>query len=224
MLAHEAADWQDETARAWAVALTPLAETITDLMLAWLPKATYPTRDGMHSNSAFGLARSLPWARHLARQGNPRLLDAIRETALRWYQHDENYPANWEPSGADFLSPALTEAELICELLDEERFLAWLDTFLPGLAEANPPSLFQPATVTDTSDGQIAHLHGLNLYRAFVMQRLSHALPAGDQRVTILRRSASQHAAASLPVVSGGDYMVEHWLACYAVLFLTADA
>src|SRR5579883_1922675 len=111
MLAHEAADWQDETARAWAVALTPLAETITDLMLAWLPKATYPTRDGMHSNSAFGLARSLPWARHLARQGNPRLLDAIRETALRWYQHDENYPANWEPSGADFLSPALTEAE-----------------------------------------------------------------------------------------------------------------
>jgi hypothetical protein len=219
-LAHEVAEWPDASAQVWAGAMAPLAQTITDLLLAWLPRATYPSRDGAHANSAFGLARSLPWARRLARGGDPRLLNAIRAATIRWYQADQNYPAGWEPSGADFLSPALTEAELMCETLDRESFLAWLAAFLPGIAEGSPGSLFEPALVSDPADGQIAHLYGLNLYRAYAMQRLSRAFPADDERGMILRQAAERHAAASLPAVTGSDYMVEHWLACYAVLYL----
>jgi hypothetical protein len=36
-----------------------------------------------------------------------------------------------------------------------------------------------------------------------------------------MQESAWRHAEAALPQVSGSDYMVEHWLAAYAVLFLT---
>lgn len=224
MLAHATATWPDQCAQAWAASIEPLAQTITELLLTWLPKATYPNREGVHANSAFGLARSLPWARHLASAGDSRLLEALQETAHRWYLHDQHYPAAWEPSGADFLAPALTEAELMCETLDGARFLAWFTAFLPGVAEARPRSLFAPASVSDESDGQMAHLHGLNLYRAFAMQRLSRALPAGDERRQILQQAAVNHAAASLPAVTGTNYMLEHWLACYAVLYLSAEA
>jgi len=150
------------------------------------------------------------------------LLAAIIETARRWYRDDHNYPASWEPSGADFLSPALAEAELMCETLDITSFLSWLDQFLPELGEARPRSLFEPAIVSDETDGQIAHLHGLNLHRAFAWRRLSQALPGGDERVPLLQQAAATHAAASLPAVTGTDYMVKHWLACYAVLYLGA--
>jgi hypothetical protein len=220
MLANETASWQDADAQVWAAALRPLAQTIADLLLAWLPRATYPNREGAHANTAFGLTRSLPYARHLAYEGDPRLLQAITETAVRWYQQDISYPAAWEPGGSDFLSPALAEAELMGETLDAPQFQDWFGAFLPDLAEARPPSLFEPATVSDITDGQIAHLHGLNLHRAFAMQRLSQMLPADDERGAILRQAAIKHAAASLPAVTGTDYMVEHWLACYAILYL----
>ncbi len=220
MLADELHEWEQAQARGWADAIRPLTQAITDLMLDWLPKATYPSRDGAHGNTAFGLARSLPWARRLARRGEPRLLGAIADAATRWYGDDRAYPASWEPSGADFLSPALAEAELMCETLDGASFLPWLDRFLPELAAAGPRSLFEPAIVSDETDGQIAHLHGLNLHRAFSWQRLSRALPADDARTPLLGQAAVAHAAASLPAVTGTAYMVEHWLACYAVLYL----
>jgi len=220
MLADELHAWEQAQAHGWTTAMEPLAQAITDLMLDWLPKATYPSRDGAHGNTAFGLARSVPWARRLAGRGDARLLGAITDAATRWYGDDRVYPANWEPSGADFLSPALAEAELMCETLDGALFLPWLDRFLPELAEAGPQSLFEPVIVSDETDGQIAHLHGLNLHRAFSWQRLSRALPADDARVPLLGRAAVAHAAAGLPAATGTDYMVEHWLACYAVLYL----
>jgi hypothetical protein len=39
--------------------------------------------------------------------------------------------------------------------------------------------------------------------------------------VPVAVTAAGIHAAAGLPHVVGGDYMVEHWLAAYAVLLLS---
>ena len=94
--------------------------------LDWLPRATYPVRYGVHPNTAFALSRSLPHARDLAAAGDPALADAIEAAATGWYSGDADYPAAWEPSGADFLSPALTEAELMALLLPDGRFADWL--------------------------------------------------------------------------------------------------
>jgi DUF2891 family protein len=220
-LIHELTLWDDATATRWLEAVRPLADVITELFLEWLPKATYPIRVGMHSNSAFGLARSVPWARYLATQGDTRLLTVITRAAIQWYGEDRDYPAGYEPSGSDFLSPALTEVELMSAVMEREEFLGWLEAFLPGLSFGMPRSLFEPAFVSDAADGQLAHLHGLNLYRAFVWKYLNTLLPADDKRKPYLEAGVEAHANASMGAVTGSDYMVEHWLAAYAMLYLS---
>ena len=218
---HELTLWENDRAEHWLHTCRPLADAITGLMLEWLPKATYPVRVGMHSNSAFGLARSMPWAHYLARQGDERLLAAITQKAVEWYGEDRDYPAHYEPGGSDFLSPALTEVDLMSLVLDRQAFFTWLDRFLPGLWDGQPQTLFTPAHVSDATDGQLAHLHGLNLYRAFAWKYLSEILPAEDRRRTSMQAAASAHARASMGAVTGSHYMVEHWLACYAMLYLS---
>ena len=107
------------------------------------------------------------------------------------------------------------------EVLAVRDFSEWLDRFLPQVASGHPRSLLDPAIVSDASDGQIAHLHGLNLSRAYCMRRVVEVLPPDDARVAGLEASIERHAAASLGAVVGSDYTVEHWLAAYALLFLS---
>lgn len=220
-LTREITTWDDSDAHRWADRFSPLAEALTRNFLEWFPKATYPVRYGLHSNSAFGLSRALPFAHDRARAGNAALLDAITAAAHRWYDNDADYPAEWEPSGSDFLSPALVEAELMASLLPPGEFVRWLDRFLPGIAEEEPAELFTPAIVSDSSDGQIAHLHGLNASRAWCWRRLAEVLDDDDPRVEPALAAMRRHAEVALPHVAGDDYMVEHWLACYAVLLLS---
>jgi hypothetical protein len=210
-------------ARRWSSALEPLAAALVGCFLDWLPKATYSVRYGAHQNSAFGMGRALPHALDLARAGDGRLATAIEETATRWFGADKVYPAGWEPSGSDFLSPALTEAELMARLLPADRFADWLAEFLPDMGERQPAAIFTPAVVSDSSDGQTAHLHGLNASRAWCWRRIAASLDGGDPRVAPAEEAAAVHAAAALPHVVGDHYNVEHWLAAYAVLLLTAD-
>jgi hypothetical protein len=220
-LAHELLTWDDPDGRAWAEAMQPLADVLSASLVDWLPQQTYPVRHGVHQNSAFGLLRADDYARWRARNGDGSLRAAIDAAAGRWFSDDARYPAHYEPSGTDFLSPALAEAELMARLLDPAEFADWFGRFLPGAADEDPPELFEPATVSSLADGQLAHLAGLNLSRAWSMLALADALSAGDVRAVALTRSATRHAAASLPQVVGGDYLVEHWLAGYAVGMLT---
>jgi hypothetical protein len=210
--------WGDPDAARWAGNLRPLADVLVDRYLEWLPRMTYPVRHGVHDNTAFGLSLALAHARAADGAGDGRLLAAIGDAARRFYADDAGYPAGWEPSGADFLSPALTEAELMASLLDRAELAAWLGRFLPGLASREPASLFTPAVVSDATDGQIAHLHGLNLSRAWCFRRLAATLPVGDPRGPVMLSAADEHAGAALDHVTGSDYAVEHWLAAYAVL------
>jgi len=220
-LIHETSTWDDQHGRKWAAALAPLAGKLGGLFLRWLPKATYPVRHGVHRNSAFALSRALPYAAELARSGDGRLLGAITAKAHAWFGGDMLYPGSWEPSGEDFLSPALAEAELMAQILPREEFAEWLGVFLPGIDHGEPASLFTPAVVSDSGDGHVAHLHGLNASRAWCWRRLAESLPGGDARIGPALTAARVHAEAALPHVVGDDYMVEHWLAAYAVLMLS---
>lgn len=220
-LAHELAVWDDADGRRWLTALEPLVDVLTNNFLEWLPKLTYPVRCGFHPNTAFGLLRTLDHAELAATRGQPALRDTIRTVAVKWFRDDTDYPARYEPSGNDFISAALAEAELMARLLPSEEFSGWFDRFLPGLAEGHPNSLMHPATVSDMSDGHIAHLAGLNLSRAASFVALAESLPADDARGSVMLTAAERHAHASLGNVTGSDYMAEHWLAAYAVLLLS---
>jgi hypothetical protein len=222
-LAAEVGAFEDEDARRWAANLQPLAEIFVKRFLEWLPKATYPFRAGLHGNTAFAFSLSLPFAQLRADAGDESFLAAIDDVAERWYGRDADYAAEWEPSDADFLSPALTEAELMSSLLPGSEFPGWLERFLPGIANSEPSTLFEPAVVSDPTDGYIAHLHGLNLSRAWCFRRLAAGLPESDPRGPVMLEAAERHAAASLDQAVGSDYAVEHWLPAYAVLYLSAS-
>lgn len=203
----------------WSRSLAPLAETVAQRFRDFLPLAPYPVRVGTHFNTAFGLRMAADYA---AATGDAPLTALLRDTALRWYGDDVDCPAWGEPNGDDFLSSALIEAECMRRLLPAEAFLPWFDRFLPCLAQQAPATLFLPATVTDRTDGKIAHLDGLNLSRAWCWRSLGQALPPEDPRRAPAAEAARLHLAAGLPHVAG-DYMGEHWLASFAVLALDGD-
>jgi Protein of unknown function (DUF2891) len=212
-----AAGQADADAARWLAAMAPLEAAVVAGFGAWLPKATYPIRYGVHHNSAFAFTTLLPYARERA----PALAAAVSARALRWFGDDLAYPAEFEPSGHDFLSPALTEAVLMSRLLEPVEFASWLELFLPTLSAGSPRQLFTPAVVSDPSEGHIAHLHGLNASRAWCWRELARSLPPEDPRTPHAVIAATTHLKAALPHVTGSDYMVAHWLAAYAVLALS---
>jgi hypothetical protein len=201
----------------WAPALRPLATAFSGRFKAFLPKLGYPVRSGVHSSTAFALRLAADYAEACL---DDALGALIAERAKAWFGEDAGCQA-WEPSGEDFLSPALMEAELMRRILPAAEFRTWFDAFLPELAAGEPATLFAPAAVSDRSDGRIAHLDGLNLSRAWCWRALAGALPAGDARRGAMQAAADAHLEASLPAVVG-DYMGEHWLASFALLALTA--
>jgi hypothetical protein len=220
-LAHELESWEDPDGQRWAEQLCPLSDLLSENFVSWLPMLTYPQRWGIHPNTAFSLSRAYDHAVHLGANGDNALLSAIQDATARFFWDDTDYPARYEPSGADFLSPALTEAELMSRVLDSAMLSNWLERFLPNIEKAEPLELFEPVTVSDPTDGQIAHLHGLNLSRAWAFTALAERLPEDDPRIEPMLAAAERHAEASLPFVAGSDYMVEHWLAAYATLLLS---
>ena len=201
----------------WAAVHQPHADVFAARFREFLPKAHYPIRTGVHSSTAFALALAQDYA--VAAQ-DTALTAIFTEKARAWYLADRDAQA-WEPSGDEFLSATLTEAECLRRLLPAAEFMTWLAHFLPRAAQRQPASLFTPATVSDRSDGKIAHLDGLNFSRAWCWREIAAALPASDPLAAVAEATAEDHMAASLPHVAG-DYMGEHWLASFALLAMLA--
>ena len=198
-----------EHAADWGEALEPLARAFARRLGGYLEVLTYPIRVGTHFNTAFALILSLDWAEKFDRA----LAHQIRDRALHWFGADRDCQA-WEPGGDEFLSPALIEA-LCMSRTQPQDFSAWFAKFLPGLSNRQPAALYEPAVVSDRTDGKIAHLDGLNLSRSWCWRSLASALPPSDR--AIADRAADEHLAAALSHIAG-DYMGEHWLASFALL------
>ena len=201
----------------WSRALDPLADAVEDALLGWLPRLAQPVRHGVHGNTAFALALVHESS---VRRGRDDVVSAVEEAARGWFSEDRNYPAAWEPSGSDFLSPALCEADLLRRVLPAEAFGPWLTAFLPDLGRAGDPLLDVPE-VGDHADGQAVHLVGLALSRAWQLRLLAPHLPAGRRR-RVAEATARQTAAAAEETVSG-NFMATHWLVSFALLAATAS-
>jgi hypothetical protein len=212
--------WPDPDAQRWATQLEPLAQAIVAQYRDFLPRQTYPIRTGVHPNTAFGLAFGLDYARAAGLTGFEQLL---LERARFYFASDRDYPAAWEPSGEDFFSPALVEADLMRRVLPPREFGEWFDRFLPGLRRGEPASLLKPAVVTDRTDPKLVHLDGLNLSRAWCTLGIAQALPVKHPARSRLLTAARAHLEATLPQVASGHYEGEHWLATFAVYALSVE-
>lgn len=214
----ELREWDDPQAREWAATLDPLARLCAERLTTWLPKLTRPVRVGEHSQTAFGLGLALDWARTTGDTVSARVF----ETAVRrFFVPDRGCPVGYEPSGEDFLSPCLAEADVVRRVLPPAAFARWLGDFLPGLPRDGRADWLAPGIVTDPTDGKLIHLYGLNLSRAWMMEGIAAGLPARDPRGAGLLAAARLHREASLPQVTGEHYEGSHWLGSFATYLVT---
>jgi hypothetical protein len=218
-LAAELHAWDDPDARRWYAAIAPLEAEVASRVQAYLPKLRYPIRIGEHAQTAFAFGLMRDWA---VSTGNAAMRDALDAKSREFYARDRSCPLAYEPSGEDFLSPCLGEADLMRRVLPPRDYAAWLTNFLPTLRrDARGSPWLEPAIVTDRADPKLAHLDGLNLSRAWMLRGIASGLPAADSRRGILLAAAEAHAAAALPAVTGEHYTGGHWLGTFAVYLVT---
>jgi len=215
----ELRQWPHPKAKVWLQTLEPLENKIVSNISQWLPKLAYPIRAGEHSQTAFAFGLMLDWADSRKDQPFTKL---VKQRSLDYYGKDKSCPLAYEPSGQDFLSPCLAEADLMRRVLSEKDYAQWLQNFLPGIPKNGKASWLQVARVTDRSDGKLAHLDGLNLSRAWMLEGIASALPTNDRRRKAVSAAATAHRQAALPVVMGDlHYMGSHWLGSFATYLLT---
>ena len=214
-LVQELDEWDNGQADAWRQHLKSLEEIFLRRLHDWIPDLFYPIRGGEHSQTAF--AFGLIWD-YAARVGNDETLALLRDAAERFYLDDRDCPLGYEPSGHDFLSPCLAEADFVRRVLEPAEFAEWLDGFLPTIGEED---WLEVAVVTDRADGKLAHIDGLNISRAWMLEGIAYGLPADDRRRDVLMNTSREHAAAGIAGVSDEHYAGSHWLASFAVYLET---
>ncbi|MCC6129204.1 MAG: DUF2891 domain-containing protein [Acidobacteria bacterium] len=218
-LAAELREWDDPDARIWSRNLAPLESLAAARISDWVPKLAYPIREGEHAQTAFAFGLILDWARTSKNAGMEKL---IEQKTRGLHASDRSCPLSYEPSGQDFLSPCLAEADLMRRILPSVPYAAWLGAFLPSLPLTNDGAWLTPGIVTDPTDGKLVHLHGLNLSRAWMLEGMASGLPEGDPRVPVLLAAARVHRDAGIAGVSVESYEGGHWLGTFATYLTTS--
>jgi len=213
-LGAELREWEDPRAKRWSGVLEPLELGAAAALEEWLPKLSHPIREGEHHQTAFAFGLVLDWARTA---GDEEMSSLLRARISALYLGDRDCPLEYEPSGHDFLSPCLAEADLMRRILEPAKFAAWLGAFLPTLPLDGSPAWLAPAVATDATDGKLVHLDGLNLSRAWMLEGIAAGLPPQDPRLEALLTTTALHREAGLGSVTGEHYEGGHWLASFAV-------
>jgi len=217
-LTTELREWRDPRAAAWLEILMPLESVIVAQIKSWLPNLAYAIRLGTHNQSMFAFGLILDWARVA---GDGEMVTLITGRSLAFHREDRNCPIDYEPSGEDFLSPCLMEADLMRRILPQAEFAVWLEGFLPAIPRDGSGDWLAIGIVMDPTDGKLVHLDGVNLSRAWNLENIAGALPADDPRRASLLAAAGIHAEAGIANVSAEHYEGSHWLASFATYLVT---
>lgn len=217
-LCAEVREWDDPSAKEWAANLRPLEETARERLQTWLPKLTNPVRIGEHDQTAFALGLLLDYARTT---GDEKFTGLLTAQARKFFMADQNCPLAYEPSGEDFLSPCLGEADAMRRVLPPKEFAEWLRKFMPQVPTTGKADWLPVTSSPDPSDPKLAHLDGLNLSRAWMLEGILAGLPTDDPRRPALAAAAEANRRAGLTAVTGEHYEGGHWLGSFAVYLTT---
>ena len=184
---------------------------------AWLPKLSYPVRSGEHSQTAFALGLSLDYARRVK---NLIFAQLIEQHSMSFFSSDKLYPFNYEPSGEDFLSAELAEADLMRRVMSKNNqdFVQWFNEYLPS---QNLPSRLGPPSIADPTDPKLIHLAGLCLSRAWMLEGIIEALPENNEQRDQLYQLSKRNAQAGLTAIDESHYEGGHWLGTFAIYLIT---
>ncbi|HLK68977.1 MAG TPA: DUF2891 family protein, partial [Bryobacteraceae bacterium] len=198
-------------AREWSATLRPLERAVTERIVSWMPKMEHPIRTGEHNNTAFSIGLMLDYARIT---GNAEFGKVVESRARDYYLKDRNCPLSYEPSGEDFLSPCLAEADVVRRILPTAEFAEWFGAFLPRVE-------MKPTRVADVTDGKLYHLAGLNLSRAWMLEGIVSKLGSNDPRSAQLTALAARLKQTGLESITSEHYEGGHWLGSFAVYLVS---
>lgn len=218
-LTAELREWDDPRAKGWLTILEPLEFELVGKMEAWLEKLAYPIRIGEHAQTAFAFGLFLDWARAAGRDDFFKL---VERRSKDFYQGDRDCPLAYEPGGQDFLSPCLAEADLMRRIMTQAEYSDWLTVFMPTIPANGAGEWLPLAVVTDPTDGKLAHLDGLNISRAWMLEGMAAGLPFADPRKPALLNAAADHRQSGLAAVTGEHYEGGHWLGSFATYLQTS--
>ena len=210
-LAAELKEWNDPDAHRWSTTLAPLEHAAQARITQWLPKLATPIRTGEHNNTAFGIALMLDYARIAGDTGFGQLVES---RARDYYLRDRGCPLAYEPSGEDFLSPCLAEADVMRRILPSSEFAVWFKAFLPAVE-------LEPTHVANVNDGKLYHLAGLNLSRAWMLDGIVSRLPSADARRKPLAALSARLRQTGLDSIRSEHYEGGHWLGSFAVYLVS---
>ena len=217
-LCAELREWDDPQAKEMLSNLQPLEQAAVERLSEWLPKLSQPVRIGEHDQTAFALGLMIDYART---SGNSAFEKLATDAARKFFLADKNCPLAYEPSGEDFLSPCLGEADVMRRVLPPKEFAKWLGDFMPQIPTDPNRKWLAPVVSPDPSDPKLAHLDGLNLSRAWMLEGIISGLPPDDPRRPALKAAAEAHRRAGLAAVTGEHYEGGHWLGSFAVYLTT---
>jgi hypothetical protein len=217
-LCAELREWDDPQAREMLRNLKPLEDAAVERLRTWLPKLSHPVRVGEHDQTAFALGLILDYARGKNDEGLTKL---AADSARKFFLADRNCPLTYEPSGEDFLSPCLGEADVMRRVLPQAEFAKWLTQFLPQIPSTATADWLPVVISPDPGDPKLAHLDGLNLSRSWMLEGILFALPADDPRRLALTSAAEALRRSGLTAVTGEHYEGGHWLGSFAVYLTT---
>jgi hypothetical protein len=217
-LVAELREWDDPQAKEMAANLHPVEEAALERLKNWLPKLSNPVRIGEHDQTAFALGLILDY---MHGDGDQKFTELVVSRANQFYLSDKNCPLAYEPSGEDFLSLCLAEADLMRRVLPSPEFARWLRTFMPQVSTSGDDIWLQPVVSPDPSDPKLAHLDGLNLSRAWMLEGIAAGLPKNDKRRAAIMATAEAHRRSGLAAVTGEHYEGGHWLGSFAVYLAT---
>src|SRR5947209_12850601 len=221
-LGMELREWEkagsDPLAHELSSNLHPLEEAATERLKTWLPKLSHPVRSGEHSQTAFALGLIIDYARFI---DDKDFLNLLLAKSRDFYLQDRDCPLAYEPSGEDFLSPCLAEADVMRRVLPANEFARWLHQFMPQVPHNGSDAWLHPEKSTDPSDPKLAHIDGLNLSRAWMLDGIASGISKNDARLNALQKCIAAHRAAGLAAVTGEHYEGGHWLGSFAVYLVT---
>lgn len=209
-------EWEDPLAKTLASRLDPLEAMAVSRLSDWFPKLSHPIRTGEHFQTAFSMGLLVDYASGVK---NGEFLALLASRARDYYGEDVACPLSYEPSGQDFLSPCFAEADLMRRVLEPAEFATWLSRFLPAIPTDGDADWLAVAVVTDKTDGKLAHLDGLNLSRAWMLDGIASSLPVDDLRSPAVVCAARAQGDAGIAAATGEHYAGGHWLGTFAVYY-----
>lgn len=211
--------WDPDKAGDWEEILHPLEEKIIELVEEEFLQQERPFRVGTHANSAFSLINILDYSRI---KSDEKLESEVVDKSNEFFLEDKDAPMKYEPIGWDFLSPTLTEADLMRRVLDEDEYIEWLEDFLPDLSKPDYTPFLEPIEV-ELDELMKYHLIGLNISKAWCMDGVAASLPSDHKYKRILKDSAEKHAKEGMKQAFSEDYGGSHWLLSFALYLFTLN-